>query len=155
MISLPWGEVVSIIGSARERNPAPFSDTLAKTFRRSRVERASRSRRQTSKVSPNARAAIAFPSWRRSVTAPEIFSANTRSAPAARSAERCASNGKREYQLPSLDLGQVQHFIDQAQKMPSVALYAIKHGAGLLRHLAVDAVQDELGIAKDGVERSA
>jgi hypothetical protein len=34
IISLPCGEVVSIMGSARERNPAPFSNTLAKTFRR-------------------------------------------------------------------------------------------------------------------------
>ena len=39
--------------------------------------------------------------------------------------------------------------------MPAIALHAIEHAARLLRHLAVDAVEDQLGIAEDGIERRA
>src|SRR5262245_3106080 len=39
--------------------------------------------------------------------------------------------------------------------MPAVALDAIKHGARLLRHIAIDAIEDQPGIAQDGVERLA
>ena len=39
--------------------------------------------------------------------------------------------------------------------MPAIALHAIEHAARLLRHLAVDAVENELGVAENGVERRA
>ena len=39
--------------------------------------------------------------------------------------------------------------------MPAVRLHALEHPARLLRHLAVDAVEDQLGVAEDGVERRA
>ena len=32
---------------------------------------------------------------------------------------------------------------------------ALEHGLRLVRHLAVDAVEDQLGVAEDGVERRA
>jgi Helix-turn-helix domain len=50
--------VVSSIGSAKLLNPAPFSDMVARTFRRSLVDRARRS--NTSRTSPELRAAIAL-----------------------------------------------------------------------------------------------
>ena len=37
----------------------------------------------------------------------------------------------------------------------AVALDALEHGLRLLRRLAVDAVEDQLGVAEDGVERRA
>src|SRR6266496_2543160 len=39
--------------------------------------------------------------------------------------------------------------------MPPIGLQALQHGARLLGHLAVDAVEDELGVAENGVERRA
>ncbi len=39
--------------------------------------------------------------------------------------------------------------------MPAVALHALQHRARLLGHLPVDAVEDQLGVAEDGVERRA
>ena len=39
--------------------------------------------------------------------------------------------------------------------MLAVALDALEHGLRLLRRLAVDAVDDQLGVAEDGVERRA
>src|SRR6266536_1551397 len=39
--------------------------------------------------------------------------------------------------------------------MPPVALQALQHGPYLLRRLAIDAVEDELRVAEDGVERRA
>src|SRR6202011_1581792 len=59
---------------------------------------------------------------------------------------------EREGELTGLDLGQVKHVVDQAQEMPAIALHAIEHAARLLRHLAVDAVENELGIAKNCVQ---
>src|SRR3974390_3287980 len=47
--------LVSMSWSAMERKPAPFSDTVARTLSRSRVERASRSSLVTSNTSPTAR----------------------------------------------------------------------------------------------------
>jgi hypothetical protein len=49
--------VVSAHASAKERNPAPAFATASTMLRRSRVDRASRSSRVTSRVSP---AAMAF-----------------------------------------------------------------------------------------------
>ena len=39
--------------------------------------------------------------------------------------------------------------------MAAVALDPLEHGQRLLRRLAVDAVDDQLGVADDGVERGA
>ena len=63
--------------------------------------------------------------------------------------------GERQLELARLDLGEVEHVIDQAEQMAAVALDPLEHGQRLLRRLAVDAVEDQLGVADDGVERGA
>ena len=63
--------------------------------------------------------------------------------------------GERERELAGLDLGEVEHVVDQAEQVAAVALDALEHGLRLLRRLAVDAVEDQLGVAEDGVERRA
>ena len=39
--------------------------------------------------------------------------------------------------------------------MPAVALNALEHPAHLVGHVAIDVVEDQLGVAEDGVERRA
>jgi hypothetical protein len=77
---------VSAQASARDLKAAPRSEMLAKTFRRSLVDLASRSSLVTSSTSPLCRAAIALARALRSVTAPLIFSLNIRLAPEERNA---------------------------------------------------------------------
>jgi hypothetical protein len=60
--------------SCKDLNPAPRSDTVARTFRRSRVERASRSNRVMTSTSPGSNARSAFVNSARSDLAPETFS---------------------------------------------------------------------------------
>jgi hypothetical protein len=57
--------------------------------------------------------------------------------------------------LAGLDLGQIKHVVDQAEQVPAVALDSFEDFADLGRDFAVDAVLDELRVAKDGVERRA
>src|SRR6202011_2202389 len=61
--------------------------------------------------------------------------------------------GKGEAELPCLDLGEVKHVVNQAEEVLAVALDALKDGAHLLRRLPINVVNNELGIAEDGVER--
>ena len=63
--------------------------------------------------------------------------------------------GEVERELAGLDLGKVEHGVDQAEQMPAVALDPFEHGLHLVRRLAIDAVRDQLGVAQDGVERRA
>lgn len=69
--------------------PAPAFVALSSTLSKSRVDRASRSSRVTNRRSPWPRAAIALARAFLSVTTPLIFSAKTRSAPAAVSVACC------------------------------------------------------------------
>ena len=62
---------------------------------------------------------------------------------------------ERQHELAGLDLGQVEHVVDQAEQVLAVARDALEHGHHLLRRLAIDAVLDQLGVAQDGVERRA
>ena len=62
---------------------------------------------------------------------------------------------KIERQLTGLDFGEVEHVIDQAEKVLAVGLQAIQHLAHLVRRLAIDVIEDELGVAEDGIERGA
>src|ERR1700730_1381622 len=62
---------------------------------------------------------------------------------------------ERKRELSRLDLGEVEYIVDQAQEVPTVALHAIEYAARLLRHLAIDAVQDQLGRAENGVQGRA
>ena len=69
-INRPCGVVVSAHASPSERNPAPAFAIVSRMFKRSRVDRASRSSRVTSRVSPSRRARKARANSRRSVLAP-------------------------------------------------------------------------------------
>src|SRR5262245_2058370 len=63
--------------------------------------------------------------------------------------------GKNERQLTGLDLREVEHVIDEAEKVFAVGLKALKHLPHLLRRFAVDVVENKLGVAENGVERGA
>src|SRR5215831_3781026 len=63
--------------------------------------------------------------------------------------------GKFEFELASLDLGQIKHVIDQSQQMSAVGFKALKDAQHLLRWLTISAVRHQFGIAKNGVERRA
>src|SRR6202043_2016222 len=62
--------------------------------------------------------------------------------------------GEREHKLSRLDLRKIEHVVDEAEEMPAVAFDALQYPAHLLRRVAVKIVEDELGIAQDGIERS-
>jgi hypothetical protein len=92
IISCPCGVVVSAHASSSERNLAPLRLMLSRMFSRSRVERANLSSRVTRSTSPSLKAWIALANCLRSVMAPQIFSANIVSAPAAFSDDCCPSS---------------------------------------------------------------
>jgi hypothetical protein len=73
-INLPCGVAVSAHGSLRDRKPAPRSETLASTFKRSLVLLASRSSLATIRMSPLSSAARTRARAARSVFAPLCFS---------------------------------------------------------------------------------
>ena len=62
---------------------------------------------------------------------------------------------QRQRELAGFDLRQIEHVVDQAEQMLAVGLHALEHAAHLLRRLAVDVVEDQLGVAENGVERRA
>jgi hypothetical protein len=62
---------------------------------------------------------------------------------------------QRKRKLPGLNLGKVEHIIDQAEQMLTVALDTLEHTAHLCRRIAVDVVENQLGVAENGVERRA
>ena len=51
-----------------------------------------------------------------------------------------------------LHLGNIEDIVDQVQEMVPTLLHPLQHLADRFRHLAVDMVHDELGIAQDGVK---
>ena len=57
--------------------------------------------------------------------------------------------------MASLDLGQIEHVIDQSEQVPAVGLKALEDAQHLLGWLTVSAVRHQFGIAQDGVERRA
>jgi hypothetical protein len=63
--------------------------------------------------------------------------------------------GKRERELPRLYLGQIEHIVDQAEQMFAVAFDALEHAAHLFRRVAINVIEDELGVAENGIERRA
>ncbi len=62
---------------------------------------------------------------------------------------------QRQRELPRLDFRQIEHVVDQPQQMPAVDLNALEHRVRLRRHLAIDAVENEFGVAQDRVQRRA
>src|SRR5262249_27604521 len=63
--------------------------------------------------------------------------------------------GQFELELASLDLGEVEHVIDQSQQMSAVSLKALENTQHLLRWFTTCAICHQLGIAQDGIERRA
>jgi len=62
---------------------------------------------------------------------------------------------ERQHQLSGLDLRQIEYVVDQAKQVLAVGLDALLHAAHLVRRLAVNAVEDKLGITEDRIERGA
>src|SRR5262249_15477392 len=62
---------------------------------------------------------------------------------------------KFEFKLTSLDLGQIEHVIDESEQVLTVGLKAFEYTEHLLGRLTVSAVCHQFGIAQDGVERRA
>src|SRR4029077_21049918 len=60
---------------------------------------------------------------------------------------------ERQGQLARLDLGEIEHVIDQRQEMPAVVLDALEHTLRTVRQYPVDAVDQQFGIAEDRVQR--
>src|SRR5262249_7850680 len=60
-----------------------------------------------------------------------------------------------QYELAGLDLGQIEHIIDESKQMLAVGLKVFEYAQHLLGWLAVSAVRHQFGIAQDGVERRA
>jgi len=56
--------------------------------------------------------------------------------------------GERERELAGLDLGKVEHVVDEPKEMLAIALDALEYAAHLLRGLAIDVVEDELGCSR-------
>ena len=61
--------------------------------------------------------------------------------------------GEFERKLTGLDLGKIEYVIDQTQEVLAVALNSVDHLAHLRGRLAIDVVEDELGVTEHGVER--
>ena len=63
--------------------------------------------------------------------------------------------GEFEHELTGLDLGQIEHVIDESEQMLTVGLKAFEYAKHLLGWLTVSAVRHQFGIAQDGIERRA
>ena len=55
--------------------------------------------------------------------------------------------GQLENQLAGLDLGEIEHVIDQAEQVLAVALKPLEHAQHFLGRLAVGAIRHQFGIA--------
>ena len=63
--------------------------------------------------------------------------------------------GERQAELPGLDLGQVEHIVDEPEQVSAIGLDALEHLAHPVGGLAVDVVENELGVAENGIQRRA
>src|SRR6516225_1522233 len=63
--------------------------------------------------------------------------------------------GEFENELTGLDLGQIEHVIDESEQVFAVGLKAFEYAKHLLGRLAVSAVRHQFGVTQDGVERCA
>ena len=57
--------------------------------------------------------------------------------------------------MPGLDLGQVEHVVDEPEQVAAVGLNALEHLAHPVGGVAVDVVENELGVAENGIQRRA
>src|SRR5215472_1740234 len=63
--------------------------------------------------------------------------------------------GEFEDELAGLDLGKVEHVIDESKQVLAVGLKAFEYAKHLLGWLAVSAVRHQFGVAQDRIERGA
>src|SRR6516164_1538057 len=57
--------------------------------------------------------------------------------------------GQFEHELAGLDLGQIQHVIDEPKQMLTVSFKALEYAQHLLGWLTISAVRHQFGITKD------
>src|SRR6516162_1155906 len=62
---------------------------------------------------------------------------------------------KFEFELAGLDLGKIEHVIDESEQMLTVGLKPFEYANHLLGWLTVSAVRHQFGIAQDGIEWGA
>ncbi len=65
--------------------------------------------------------------------------------------ERVLGDGERK--LAGLHLREIEDVVDESQAVPTAPVDPLPHVTDLVRGVAVHAIQDQLGIAEDGVER--
>src|SRR6516164_8335104 len=63
--------------------------------------------------------------------------------------------GELEHELASLDLGQIEHVIDESEQVPAIGLKPLEYAEHLLGRLTVSAIRHQFGIAQDGIKRRA
>src|SRR5215472_9799204 len=63
--------------------------------------------------------------------------------------------GEFEDELTGLDLGQIEHVIDESKQVFAVGLKAFEYSKHLLGRLTISAIRHQFGVAEDGVERRA
>src|SRR6516165_9917054 len=63
--------------------------------------------------------------------------------------------GKFEFELAGLDLGKIEHVIDESEQMLTVGLKPFEYANHLLGWLTVSAVRHQFRIAQDGIEWGA
>src|SRR5215472_9549578 len=63
--------------------------------------------------------------------------------------------GEFEDELAGLDLGKVEHVIDEPEQVSAVGLKALEYAKHFLGWLTISAIRHQFGIAQDGIERRA
>jgi hypothetical protein len=63
--------------------------------------------------------------------------------------------GECEDKLARLYLRHVEYVVDQAKQVPSITFNPFQHSAHFLWRITVDAVEDQLSVAENGIERCA
>src|SRR6516164_1175818 len=63
--------------------------------------------------------------------------------------------GQFQDELTGLDLGQIEHVIDESEQVFAVGLKSFEYSKHLLGRLTISAVRHQFGVAEDGVERRA
>src|SRR5262249_3856626 len=58
-------------------------------------------------------------------------------------------------ELAGLDLGQIEHVVDEPEQMPTVGLESFEHAQHLLGWITISAVRHQFGVAQNGIERRA
>jgi hypothetical protein len=63
--------------------------------------------------------------------------------------------GQFEHKLTGLDLGQIEHIIDESEQVPAIGFKPFEYAKHFFGWLAISPVRHQFGIAQDGIERRA